>query len=324
MLAQDVLPWTLFGARAAVIREVSPHLVRVTFVSADSGEDTLVDFADAGADTRVKLLLPPAVGGLDRIVPGGDWYQQWRELPDHRRPAMRTYTVRAVRPATVDRRAEVDVDLVLHGVVGPASAWATALLAGERGTGPEMDREVLLCGPNAAHGGPYGGREWLAPSPARDLLLVGDETALPAIAAILEELPADATGTALIEIPSAVDELDLRTPAEFSVRWLPRDEVPEVGQGGLMLRAALGWVPCDAAAAEAFVAQDIPADELLWEVPGPDDVVGSVAQPGIRAWVAGEAGAVREIRRHLVGACALSRREVAFMGYWRMGTSEAN
>lgn len=323
MLAQDVLPWTLFGARAALIRELSPHLVRVTFVSADPGEDTLANFADAGADTRVKLLLPPEVGGLDRIVPGFDWYQQWRGLSDERRPAMRTYTVRSVRPATADRGVEVDVDLVLHGVGGPASAWATALLAAERGTGHEVDRDVLLCGPNAAHGGPYGGREWRAPSPARDLLLVGDETALPAIAAILAELPADATGTALIEIPSAVDELELRTPARFSVRWLARDEVPEVGQGALMLRAALGWAPAAAGAAGVQLDDDESVDDLLWEVPEPADH-GVAGQPGIRAWVAGEAGAVREIRRHLVGACTLSRREVAFMGYWRIGTSESN
>lgn len=324
MLAQDVLPWTLFGARVAVIRELSPHLVRVTFVSADPVDDSLRDFADAGADTRAKLLLPPAVGGLDRISLNGDWYQQWRQLPDEHRPAMRTYTVRNVRAATADRGAEVDVDLVLHGVVGPASAWATALLAAARGTGPEVDREVLLCGPNAAHGGPYGGREWRTPAPARDLLLVGDETALPAIAAILEGLPADATGAALIEIPSAVDELDLHAPAGVRVRWLPRDEVPEVGQGALMLRAALGWAPCTAPAARPVTADDVPAEALLWEVPEQNDVSGSTAQQGIRAWIAGEAGAVREIRRHLVGACGLSRREVAFMGYWRIGSSEDN
>ncbi|MEJ7647455.1 MAG: siderophore-interacting protein [Nakamurella sp.] len=323
MLAHDVLPWTLFGARAAVIREVSPHLVRVTFVSADPGEDALADFADAGADTRVKLLLPSDGGRLDGLGSGADWYQQWRALPNHRRPAMRTYTVRAVRPATAECGAEVDVDLVLHGVVGPASAWATALLAAERGRGPQQDRHVLLCGPNAAHGGPYGGREWRAPSPATDLLLVGDETALPAICAILEELPVDATGTALIEIPSAVDELDLRAPAGFAIRWLRRDEVPEVGQGGLMLRAALGWAPAAAGVSGAPLDDGESGDDLLWEVPEQSDG-GAAGQPGIRAWVAGEASAVREIRRHLVGACALSRREVAFMGYWRIGTSEAN
>ena len=73
-----------------------------------------------------------------------------------------------------------------------------------------------------------------------------------------------------------------------------------------------------------MTGDDDPADESLWEVPELEDTSGAAAQPGIRAWVAGEAGAVREIRRHLVGACALSRREVAFMGYWRIGTSEDN
>lgn len=308
MLLQDVRPWTFFGVRVHRVVALTPHLARVTFVAADPADDCLARFADAGADTRVKLLLPAPDGSL-QLSTGDDWYQQFRALPDASRPVLRTYTVRAVRPAAAGGTgAEVDVDLVLHGTAGPASRWVCGLVAGE-----DVAREIVLLGPNAEHPGPWGGREWRTPGRPTDLLLAGDETALPAIAVILSELPAEATGTALVEVPTAADALELAAPDGVTVRWLPREGA---APGSLLTAAALAWSPgaTDAVAPEPVESED---DDVLWDVPE----TGQVA--GVRAWIAGEAGAVRAIRRHLVGPCGLARSDVAFMGYWRLGRAES-
>ncbi|MFD0890828.1 SIP domain-containing protein, partial [Streptosporangium algeriense] len=57
--------------------------------------------------------------------------------------------------------------------------------------------------------------------------------------------------------------------------------------------------------------------EVLWEVPQE----GRENSP-VYAWLAGEAAAIRTLRRHLVAERGLDRRSVAFMGYWRMGHAE--
>ena len=40
------------------------------------------------------------------------------------------------------------------------------------------------------------------------------------------------------------------------------------------------------------------------------------------AWIAGEAGVVKEMRRYLVRDVGIDRKQVAFMGYWRQGKAE--
>lgn len=126
---------------------------------------------------------------------------------------MRTYTVRAVRP---DVR-ELDVDLVRHGDAGPASRWAGAVAGGD---------ELLVVGPNAAHSGPTRAAAWNPPPGRPFLLLGGDETAVPAVAAILQRLPADARGTAVLEVPAPDDVLGLAAPDGVSVSWQTRGNRP--------------------------------------------------------------------------------------------------
>lgn len=326
MELDTVVPWRVYRVRASRVRRLTPHLVRVTVCGARSG-DQLADFADVGADQRIKLILPPPSGDLSRLVDGPDWYLQLRQLPDDLRPVVRTYTTRAVRSGDASVPTEVDIDMVVHGVVGPASAWVSELLelatadgSVARGHGDQ----VALIGPSVAHGGPWGGREFVTER-TDDLLLVGDETALPAIAAILEDLPSDATGQALIETPGADDVLELAAPRGFAIRWLPRDGV---GHGEPMVAAALEWAPASATTAGGLEVPDPDNwDDEPWEVPADLDqssLPTTIGQPqGIRVWVAGEAAAVRTIRRHLVGPCGLARHEVAFMGYWRIGRAES-
>ena len=232
-----------------------------------------------------------------------DWYRRWRELPDEERNPIRTYTIRAVRPEL----AEIDVDFVLHGTEGPASAWAQAAAPGD---------ELIIVGPDSRAASPAGGIEW-NPGPARRVLLAGDETAAPAICAILESLPDDFSGEAFIEVPEAGDRLNISHPSGVTVTWLGRDGAPH----GTFLEPAIaewGAKRLAGAAAQTDALEDAEAtdpDEVLWDVP--EHVVGEDY-----AWLAGEAGVVTRMRRHLVRDLGIDRKAVAFMGYWRIGRAE--
>ncbi len=173
--------------------------------------DDLDRFADNGFDQRIKLVLPLPGSGFEHLPAGGpDWYTAWRALPDDKRNPFRTYTVRAVRP----RLREVDIDMVRHGVTGPASRWATDAAPGS---------VACLMGPDAAFEGVHGGVDFRPPAHTGTLLLGGDETAVPAIASILACLPAAARGEALLEVPCDGDVLDLPAPPGVRLTWLPRD-----------------------------------------------------------------------------------------------------
>jgi NADPH-dependent ferric siderophore reductase len=287
-------PFTVHVTR---LQALSPSFLRVTFTGPD-----LDECAPNGWDQRIKVLLPLPGRGLADCPTGADWYGEWRALPEERRNPIRTYTVRAWRP----EQREMDVDFVLHGATGPASAWAEQAAVGD---------EVALVAPNARFPGPTGGYEWRPPTGAPRLLIAGDETAVPAIAAIVESLPAGTAARILLEVPTAYDVLSLALPAGAEITWLPRGTAPH----GTQLVAAV------AAAAQEFASgtrsaadlDDVDVDaEILWEVP-PDDAPGQ----GAYAWLAGEAGMVKALRRHLVQEVGLNRRSVAFMGYWREGRS---
>ncbi|MBB2914448.1 NADPH-dependent ferric siderophore reductase [Streptosporangium becharense] len=294
------------GFHVEVLRtlRLSPSFVRVTF----GGED-LAEFADNGFDQRIKVILPLPGGVFAPLGDDADWYQRWRALPQELRNPIRTYTVRAVRPEL----RELDVDFVLHGESSPASRWATHASPRDR---------IVVIGPNAAFPGPSGGQEWAPPADAEHLLLAGDETAVPAIAAIAESLSGDVPATVLLEVPEAADALPLAVRPGVRVTWLPRGGG---GHGDLLVpavRAALGrvGVPGDggpSAPAGAAALEDVDVDaEILWEVPE-----GS-GGAGLYAWLAGEAGMVKLLRRHLVQEAGVPRSSVAFMGYWRLGRSE--
>ncbi len=233
-----------------------------------------------GADQRIKVVLP-----------GDIW---------------RTYTIRAARPAL----REVDVDFVSHGLTGPATRWLAAAAVGDA---------LALIGPDAASGTEPDGYVW-RPGAARTLLLAADETAVPAVAVILEGLPADATGHVFLEVPTAADALPLAAPAGVQVTWLPREEQPF---GGALVPAVTAWV--DAWAAECAqpapvaIAAEEPESaeyEILWDVPE------QPASDDLYAWLAGEAGAITGLRRHLVRERGVDRKQVAFMGYWKLGRAE--
>jgi iron complex transport system ATP-binding protein len=307
-------PFRMFDVEVRRVTRLCPSFVRVTFTG-----DDLDAFADNGRDQRIKFLLPAPCGGweyLDRQNP--DWYTAWRELPEERRNPLRTYTVRAVRQ---DLR-EVDVDIVLHGDTGPASRWAN---------GARPGTPLVILGPNAAHEGPHRGLEFAPPATSHALLLAGDETAVPAIAAICETLPADAVGEVFLEVPHREDRWTLVAPEGVRITWLAREDrvhgdllVPAVQEAAdRMLALGVRASAEDAAIAPQPELAEIDIEtETLWEVPVDADGRPLAQDAVLYAWLAGEAGVIKTLRRHLVTTRGVDRKAVAFMGYWRQGRSE--
>ena len=292
--------WQFFDAAVAAVRRLGPSSVRLTLTGPE-----LAGFGAAGCDQRFKLVLSRDDAGLGRLRERGqDWYAEYCAMAEEQRPVIRTYTVRAVRP----ERAELDVDVVLHGVedghAGPAASWAAAAVPGD---------PITLLGPDRPGSGRPWGVEWAPPPAARTLLLAGDETAVPAVCAILESLEdAPRSVAALLEVPEAGDAVDVALPAGATLRWLPRDGAAR----GSLLVPAVHEALCELGLASTPAAPpEEVGDELLWEVPDPD------AASGCYAWLAGEAGVVRTLRRHLVGDLGVPRGSVAFMGYWRQGVA---
>jgi NADPH-dependent ferric siderophore reductase len=165
-------------------------------------------------------------------------------------------------------------------------------------------------GPNADFDGVHGGIDFLPPARTGSLLIGGDETAVPAITSILQSLPRYACGAALIEVPTADDVLDLVAPPGLKVTWLPRNGRVH---GELLIPAVKAL---DLPSGPPADLEDVDAD-TLWEVPEP---AGSGSP--FYAWLAGEAGMVKTLRRYLVRECGVDRGSVAFMGYWRLGRPE--
>ncbi|WP_328970344.1 siderophore-interacting protein [Streptomyces sp. NBC_00239] len=129
------------------------------------------------------------------------------------------------------------------------------------------------------------------PDPAADtLFMYADETALPAAAAILERLPAGQKVKAWFQVPHADDRIALETPADADVAWVLPSE-SGAGRADTVLAALRADAP-------------------------------ERASEGAYAWIAGEAGTVRAVRRHFVQERGIDRRAVRFTGYWRLGASE--
>ncbi|GAA3541139.1 siderophore-interacting protein [Amycolatopsis ultiminotia] len=252
--------------RVTAIRRVTPNMARITFDC-----PSLAAAGPAAPDAYMKVFFPLPGQERPQLPPpatGGDvqsWYRTYLAMPDDIRPHMRTYTVRAARP----ERGEVDVDFVLHAESGgPASTWAEQA---------EVGAYVAFVGPHGLYDVPDG-TGWQ--------LLVGDETALPAIGAILETLPSSARATVYAEIPDSAERQAFNTDASVELHWVVRGTRPH------------GEVLLDAVRAA--------------ELPGGAPY----------AWVSGEAGTVKQVRRHLVRERGFDKTSICFTGYWRQGMSE--
>lgn len=260
---------------------VSPHVRRITL-----GGATLDQFGapQPTLDLRIKILIPTP--GHRLSLPGAPdgqlphrWYQQWLRTEQPGRGAIRSYTVRTLRK-TADG-PELDVDFVIHsdprgrGGPGPGSDWARSLDPGARAVFIGPDARASPC----AKAQSKAGIRW-NPGGAQHVLLAGDETAVPAISAILEALPGSVTGDAFLGVPDANDFQDIRSESSIRITWLARNS-----------HAAPHGEPLQRALRTALMAHG--RRTLL-------DPTESNEHSPIYAWIAGEAGMVKELRRYLV------------------------
>ncbi|MBM7516824.1 siderophore-interacting protein [Nocardioides nitrophenolicus] len=323
------LPMLLTELEVVRAERVSPSFVRIELAGA-----ALAELGPDGPsyDQRIKLIFPNAAGRLPSFADADEsWWTTWMEIPEDERGSMRTYTIRDRVGTGAETRLVVDI--VVHEsdhaedhaddhagdhdhLDGAGNRWALQAAPGQR---------LVVMAPRAGHD--FGGIEW-SPGDATRLLLVGDETAVPAIRGVLRDLPADATGAAYVEVPVDGDVQDLAAPAGVRVTWLPRNGRAR----GVDLHAAVIDHLTGTTPAETVVVTDDEIDPDLWETPvhssSGEEVAAATAVPtgdapyaGLYAWIAGESKVVTGLRRKLVNELGLDRRQVAFMGYWREGVS---
>jgi NADPH-dependent ferric siderophore reductase len=239
--------------RQVVVTRVEPRTLRLVRMTLTG--DALVGMPAPDPAASVRLLLPIAAGA-PLVIP--EWNGNEFLLPDGTRPILRTFT-----PWRRDPESDtLTIDIALHGP-GAASAWATTAVPGA---------QVAVSGPGRGS----------APEPdAPAYLLLGDESAVPAIEQVLAVLPSEAEVRVVVEL---ADERG-RLPSLAGVDW--------------QLHAG------DARPGETLVAAARDA-QITAET---------------RVWAAGEAAAMQRIRRHLFEERGLPRPRAVIRGYWKTGSA---
>lgn len=237
--------------RLEVLRvvDITPRMRRITL-----GGEQLAGFVSLGSDDHIKLLF--AQNAAEQAALESPTFSVKGEGPQ---PAMRDYTPRRIDLS----RGELDIDFVLHGD-GPASTWAEQAKPGQH---------LHIAGPRGS---------MIVPDIFDSYLLVGDETAIPAIARRLEELPAGRKALVVIEIADEHEKQALDSAADVQVTWVVRGQ-----------------------------------DELLGTV---RDL--QVPEGSLYAWVATETKLSRQVRRVLLDEHKLNDEFVKAVGYWRAQGSD--
>ncbi|MDP5227767.1 MULTISPECIES: siderophore-interacting protein [Arthrobacter] len=238
---------------------LSEHLVRVIVGGPGFSTFVMNDFTDR----YVKIAFPrPGVSYPEPLDLA--WIRE--NMPAAEWPVTRTYTVRSV-----DLQArELAIDFVVHGDEGLAGPWAARAVPGD---------SIVFSGPGGGYS-PRDGADWH--------LLLGDDAALPAVAAALEALPADARGLAFLEVDAEADVLPLTVPSGVALSWCFRRGVP-AGESTVLL---------DAVKAATF----------------PEGTV--------QAFVHGERSLVKALRDELLKNRGLDRKDLSISGYWAYGRVE--
>lgn len=248
----------------SVVRAVdlTPGMRRVTLAGAQLGAFTSANglaqpaFRSDGFDDEIRMVFPYP-GETEPLLP--IQIEGSVRPPDGGRVLSRGYTVRRWDPAA----GELDIDIVTHGT-GIGTTWARRAVPGD---------QIHLFGPLLSHSMPRDA-DWL--------LVAGDETALPAIGRLLDELPETGRARVFVELTAQTHRQPLRELPGVEVTWLVR-EGAEAGSTMLL------------------------------------DAVRSCVWPEGRpfAWIAGEQAMVRDLRRHLVAERQLPKTEIDFTGYWK-------
>ncbi|KAF1028712.1 MAG: NADPH-dependent ferric-chelate reductase [Pseudomonas sp.] len=237
--------------RLEVLRvvDITPRMRRITV-----GGPQLTGFASLGSDDHIKLLFPQ--NAAEQAALESPTFSIKGDGPQ---PPMRDYTPRRFDLA----KGEMEIDFVLHGD-GPASTWA----------------EQVQVGQPLYMGGPRG--SLVVPDIFDSYLLIGDETALPAIGRRLEELPAGRTVLAVIEVANLAERQPLDSAANVKVIWVVR------GTDDLL---------------DTVRNLKVPAGKLY-------------------AWAATETKLSRQVRRVLLDEHKLDDEYVKAVGYWRADGSD--
>ncbi|MGD1327333.1 siderophore-interacting protein [Pandoraea pnomenusa] len=238
------------------VEALTPNMRRVTL-----GGDDLEGFESPGFDDHVKLFFPDPQTGelvLPRVGPEG----VAKPAPGDAPRLMRDYTPRRFDAAT----RTLVIDFALHDS-GPATEWARSAKPGDR----------------IGVGGPRG--SFIIPMNFEGYLLIGDDTALPAISRRLAELPAGSLVFVFVEVDSPADRLRFASDADVVVEWIYREGIP-AGQSTALLDALQ---------------------------------VATLPDGDPHAWVAAEAGVAKAIRRYLVDERGLNPKWVKAAAYWRRG-----
>jgi len=238
------------------VRRVTPHLIRVMLEG-----DELAGFSSPGFDDHAKLFFPDAETGVLLLPTVGPDGPSW---PGGVKPTMRDYT-----PLRHDPEAgTLEFDFALHDA-GPATRWA----------------ETAKPGDVVGVGGPRG--SFIVPTAFHWHLLIGDDTALPAISRRLAELSAGARAVVLAEVDSQADEIPLASAANVELHWVHRSGA-EPGADALLI--------------DALRSLKLP-------------------QGDFHAWVACESGAAKALRAHLVDERGANPKWTRASGYWRRGAA---
>lgn len=259
-----VKPESAHVTRLTVLRStrVSPGFIRITLAGTET--QFRKEFTWLGYDHWFRLFLPAADGVLELPEgPAEGWYRRLNAMPQHMRPPVRNYTIREARPT--DQGWELDVDFVIHRspatgqVEGVAATWAMRAQPGDE-VGILDQGRIFNPGPRT---GP--------------VLVLGDESALPAAEAIAASLPSDQSSQFVLEIPDQADRRELGTQ---QVQWTVRE--PHQAPGSAALQVLAGLDP----SAYGY------------------------------AYVAGEAGFMLEAIKRLKAA-GLAKNVIDFCAYWR-------
>jgi len=236
------------------------------FASITLGGPAVRHLTVAGGDQAVRLFFPREGQTALRMptLSNGAWIAQLLLIPKSVRPWVRNLTVRRARPAD----EEIDIEFALHGD-SPMSSWAR----------------------RAEPGHPAGifdiGTMYRLPQHAEGQLLVGDETALPAVLSILDGTPPSLATEVYLEVASKDDIRSVEVPAGVRVHWFSRDG-SDVRPGTLAL--------------DALRDASLPPGRFY-------------------TWAAGESRLATTVRRHLVDDRGVPKQDISFFGYWRLGRS---
>lgn len=176
------------------IVDLTPHMRRIVFSGVDL-KDFGYNVSQLGPYLKLRIPLPGHSRYLSPTARTAEDGHGW----DDDNTVLRTYSVRHFEPET--RR--LTIDFVLHGDEGIASGWAARAVVGD--TIGVLERGSRL----VTH------TDWF--------LILGDQTALPAIAQMLENMPIDSHGQAFIEVSNPGEFQVIVNRTNITLTWLYRD-----------------------------------------------------------------------------------------------------